>query len=205
MQGCDGIGDERGGGIEFSTGRAAVAVGFATDGVEAFIGDAAGHSDAVAAAQGVDLGAGGETGDGLDDGGGVGSIGVVACWGDGFDGLADGEELDAIGGEGAGYGVEQFAQAGVIVENEQVICAALGIFEHGVKGRHLGFGVAQVDPAGARLAGHDVGAGGFAPATGSSGGAAFVLLLGERDFIFGGLLFGTYGSPDGVSHGDVRH
>ena len=69
--------------------------------------------------------------------------------GEGFDGLVDGVELDAVGGEGFGYGVEEVTKAVVVVEEEEVEAAGFGVFEHVVKGRELEFGVAQVDPAGA--------------------------------------------------------
>jgi hypothetical protein len=182
--------------VEFAAGGFAVAVGefaFVESGE-----DAAGHAKFVASFEGGDLCAGGEGGDELEGGGGF--VGFVFVGGEGFDGLGEGVELDAVGGESLGDGFEEFAEAGVVVEEEDVELSGLGGVEHVFEGGDVGFGVAEVDPAGAGLAGDDEGSGGFAPAFGEGVGAAELLLLVEGDLFGGSLGFGGDGCPDGEVH-----
>ena len=83
--------------------------------------------------------------------------------GEGFDGLGDGVDLDAVGGEGFGDGVEQFTQAGVVVEGENVELVMLGGVEHEGEGRHGDFGITEIYETGAAFSWDNVRSAGFRP------------------------------------------
>lgn len=119
-------------------------------------------------------------------------------WGDDLGGLGEAVYLDAVVGEGLGDGFEEITQAVVIIHDEHLEPAGLGVFEHLVQGGDGGLGVTQVYPAGAGDAGDDVGASGLTPALLSSGSLAALLLILQGDFAGLGLLFGGDGGPEGV-------
>ncbi|CAK0772654.1 hypothetical protein CCP3SC15_450015 [Gammaproteobacteria bacterium] len=124
----DGI-EKQGDGFGIAGGEIEpVAVGDAPGRVEAF-GNAASDTGAEAFGHGVDFGAAGEGGEGLNEGGGAGDFPVEFSGGDGFNGLGEGVDLDTVGGEGAGNGVDEFTQAGEVVDEKQIKFAALGSIE----------------------------------------------------------------------------
>ena len=173
----------------------AVAVGEG-DGVEAEGADALGHVFGIFATHVVDADAAGNFGDIAQDRFGVGEVGVVVCGGEGFGGLADGVELDAVVIEGHADHVDEVTEAVVFVEGEDVEFVVAGVFEELGEGGDGSSGGGEGDPHGAAFAWHQVGAGALDPALGAGALAGGGDLVRDAEFIVGGLFGGADGGPD---------
>lgn len=119
--------------------------------------------------------------------------GVVLVWGDGFDCLGDGVELGAVAEEGIEDHLHEVAQAGEVVDDEDVVLVVLGGVEGVAKGGHVSLCEGEVDVACAGMTGDDVGSGCFVPAFVVAVGAGEFLLLLEGYFLRGCLRFGGDG------------
>ena len=162
--------------------------------------DAVTHAASVFPSHPADFGSRADLADADVEFGGVVGVGVVLGGGDGFDGLGEGVELDAVVGEGVVDGAQEAAEAVVVLHDEDVVFAAPGAVEEVAEGGDGAFGVAQVDIAGATMAGDLEGASGFDPVLGLGEGATGEHLVGEGGFVVAGLFFGGDGSEDGESH-----
>ena len=110
---------------------AGIAIGNA-DGVESTFEAEAG-AVVVFAAEVCDLPVGDHAVHGAHHEFGVGGVFGEIFGGDGFDGLVDGVDLDAVLGKGFGDGVEEVAEAVIVPHDEEVEAPVFCIFEHLVK------------------------------------------------------------------------
>lgn len=145
--------------------------------------DAVSHSAAIFATHAGDLGFGADGADADHEFVCVVFVGVVLVRRDG--GVLGGhaEELDAVVAEGGVDEGEEVTQAVVIVDDEDVVLAGAGGFEHFADGGDFVFGIAEVEVLGAALAVDDVGACGFEP-------AACTHAAADLDLVFEGGAFG---------------